>query len=178
MTVNFAGWYAKLDNGGYQQQTQQASLMSVRAQDDQTGAGIKNQTTFTSTSAELQYWAPFDPLTGGGLANLNFEPAYDSRFVITPGTNPFVLKSFTDITGLGFYIEGDQFSTNVFQFEVEQMNFSLMVVPEPGAYALMGVLGLGAIALRYARQPKKKDVAEKAEESTEAEQVVTPALTA
>lgn len=154
-----------------------AGQPNIRSKDDTGTGGIKNQTTFTSASGELQYWAPFDPLTGGGLTNLNFEPAYDSRFVITSATNPFVLKSFTNITGLGFYIEGDQFSTNVFQFEVEQMNFSLMVVPEPGAYALMGVLGLGAIALRYARQPDKKDVAEKAEESTEAEQAVTPALT-
>jgi hypothetical protein len=149
-----------------------AGQPNIRAQDDETGAGIKNQTTYSSLAGELAYWAPFDPVTGGGLTGLNFEPAYDSRFVITPGTNPFALKSFADITAFGFYIEGDQFSTNVFQFEVDSITISALVVPEPGAYALMCVFGLGAVALRYIRQPKKAEAAKTEEPAKDEPQPV------
>lgn len=125
-----------------------AGQPNVRSKDDAGSGGIGNQTTFTSSAAngELTYWAPFDPLTGGGLLNLNFEPLYSSRFVVAPGTNPFIVKNFTNISAVGFYIEGDQFSTNVFQFEVESMNFSLMVVPEMSTYLMLGLtlLGIGA----------------------------------
>lgn len=151
-----------------------AGQPNIRSQDD-ASIGIQNNRSFTSTfaSGELSYWAPFNPASGGGLLNLNFEPIYTSRFVIDSGSNPFVLKSFTDITGLGFYIEGDQFSTNVFQFEVASMNFNMLVVPEPGAYVLVSVLGVGYVALRNMRNKKPAAPAEaKTEEETTTEQVV------
>ena len=140
---------------------------NIRSQDD--GAlGIQNNRSFTSTfaSGELTYWAPFDPVTGGGLLNLNFEPAYTSRFVLDSGLNPFVAKTFSDITGIGFYIEGDQFSTNVFQLEVESISFSAFVVPEPGAYVLVSLLGIGYVACRNLRRKGPQD-ATKQEETAE-----------
>lgn len=132
-----------------------AGQPNIRSQDDAGGAnGIKNQTTFTTSyaSGQLDFWAPFDPVTGGGLVGLNFEPGYTSRFVVAPGTNPFIAKSFTDLTAIGFYIEGDQFSTNVFQMEVETITFNVLVVPEPSTYCLIALMGLGYGAFRQYRQ--------------------------
>lgn len=151
-----------------------AGQPNIRSKDDTNSGGIKNNTTFTSSAAsgELTYWAPFDPLTGGGLLNLNFEPLYSSRFVVAPSTNPFVVKNFTNISAVGFYIEGDQFSTNVFQFEVESMNFSLLVVPEMSTY-LMLTLTLLIIGSYYGfRRGSRGDAKpeEKVEEAVEQKQ--------
>ncbi len=119
---------------------------NIRSKGDTGSGGIQNNTTFTdnAVNGDLTYWAPYDPTTGSGLLGLNFEPAYAApavpsaaSYVIDPATNPFVAKSFNDVTALGFYVEGDQFATNVFQFQVESLSFSAAVVPEPAAVVLM-----------------------------------------
>lgn len=137
---------------------------------------IQNGNTLTSTVAngELRYWAQYNPASGGGLVNMNFEPAYTSRFVITNpasvfnrdlNTNPFL-----NIDAIGFYIEGDQFASNVFQFELESITFNMAItVPEPGTFVMIGLMGVGYISLRNQRRKAtpSADEAEKANQVNE-----------
>lgn len=148
-----------------------------------TPPGIKANTSysFSVANGDLSYWAPYSPTvlpnTSGTVApfqpGMNFEPAYDSPWVITTATNPFGLHTFNDITALGFYIEGDQFSTNVFQFTVDSFTFSAQVVPEPGTYALIGVLGLGYYSMRNLRKKKPAVEAKDAEKEESTPETTT-----
>lgn len=141
------------------------------------GSTLQNGNTLTSSAAlgELRYWAPWDPTPGAGL-NFNFEPVYTSRFVIanplTVFTRDLTTNPFTNIDGLGFYIEGDQFETNVFQLEIASINFSVLVVPEPGTIALLGLTGFFGLQwyLRRKNATAKKTI--ETGQSNETEPVV------
>lgn len=134
---------------------------NIRSKGDTGSGGIQNNTTYTDSAAsgDLTYWASFDPTTGSGLLGLNFEPAYSpptvstaASYVIAPGTNPFIPKTFTDVTALGMYVEGDQFATNVFQFEIAGLTFSAAVVPELTSWSLILGAPLLLASLWYLRR--------------------------
>ncbi len=137
---------------------------NIRSQGDQGSGGIANNSTFSDSFAngDLTFWAPYNPTLGIGFEGVNFEPAYAppltpgaASYVIDPGSNPFTAQVFTDITALGLYIEGDQFATNIFQFEIGQIGFSVVVIPEPTTWFLL--IGTPAVlgSAWYLRKRKK-----------------------
>lgn len=134
--------------------------------------GLKNNTTYTSSfnAGELTYWAPYGVTesTTTPSTSINFEPAYSSQFVIASGTNPFVAKTFTSILHVGFYIEDDQFTNQVLQYSIQQINFNL--VPEPGLIVMLGTVVLAA-GIAWLRQRRMVRTAAMAPACCEASQL-------
>ncbi len=142
------------------------------ANDPDSTTNIGNNLVFTDTfaSGALDYWAPYnvvDTTDASGLSSMNFEPGYTTpakpSFTLDAGTNPFVLKTFTNIEAIGLYIEDDQFSTNVIQFRLGRADFSLQVsvIPEPTILAISG-LGIGGFFL-YRRHRRNKQLLQERE---------------
>jgi hypothetical protein len=112
---------------------------------------LTNNATFNVPYSSLTNWALYNPnfvagiATAGDLSSLDF----DETSVASP-------LSFSDITGIGFYIEHEA-ATGPIHVHIEGFEASLTAVPEPGSLAYGLMVGLGGLSLRRSRTNRRNN---------------------
>jgi hypothetical protein len=99
---------------------------------------IAQNNPYATAFDDITGWAIYDPSAGDGLAALDFDE-----------TSTFSSHTFTDIQGVGFYIEHEDGAS---QSHVDIDYFALGdAVPEP-SQSLLVIIGLGGLLLRRGKR--------------------------
>lgn len=103
---------------------------------------LSNNSSFNVAYSSLTNWAIYNPDDPAGAANSDDLDSLDFN-----ESGPFGPHTFTDVTGLGFYVEHEA-ATGPIHVHIEA--FGATLVPEPSV-SLLALMGFGAFIVRRRR---------------------------